>query len=92
MKAHDLIASIFARVQDGVPGNVRRITRAQLGYLRNLIDQDEEGGAVQSGGPGVTVWKPSGRNKYILTEDLRGERHTLTRVANIAPSSSGLLF
>ncbi len=92
MTAHDLIASIFGRVQDGMPGNMRRITRAQLDFLVRLIGEDQEGGAMQASGPGVSAWTPSGRNKYIIREDLRGNRHVLERMANIVPTGVGLLF
>jgi hypothetical protein len=92
MTAHDLIADIFSRHQDGVPGNMRRITRPQMDLLFRLIGEDEDGGAVQSAGPGVTVWMPMGRNKYVVTEDLRGKRHTLTRMSNIVPCGTGMLF
>ena len=92
MTAHDLIISIFSRVQADMPGNARRITRAQLDFLRNLIAADEEGGAMRSGGPGVSVWTPSGRNKYVLREDLRGNRHVLERLANVVPTGMGSLF
>jgi hypothetical protein len=92
MTAHDLIASIFSRTQQDLPGNVRRITRAQLDFLLRLIGEDEEGGAVQRGRGGSVVWMPSGRNKYVIAEDLRGNKHTLTRLGNIVASSSGCLF
>lgn len=92
MTAFDLIDSIFARVQGGMPGNMRRITPAQLIYLRNLIDADPEGGAVTRGSPGSLVWMPAGRTKYVLTEDLRGNKHTLTKFANIVASDTGRLF
>lgn len=91
MTAHGLIESIFSRWQDG-PGNVRRITRAQLDYLRGLIDADEEGGAVTRGSPGSLVWMPMGRWKYVLTEDLRGEKHTLVKLGNVVASGTGSLF
>ncbi len=92
MTAHDLITSIFSRPQQGVAGNMRRITRAQLDFLVGLIGEDEEGGAMQRGLGGSMVWMPSGRNKYVITEDLRGNRHTITRLANIVPSGIGRLF
>jgi hypothetical protein len=92
MIAHDLIDSIFSRPQTGVAGNVRVITRAQLDFLTGLIGEDEEGGAVQRGLNGSFVWMPSGRHKYVITVDLRGNRHTLTRLSNIAAAASGSLF
>ena len=94
MTAHDLIDSIFQRPPwRGMEGNTRRITRAQLDYLRNLIDADPEGGAVTRGVLlGSTVWMPSGRHKYVLVEDLYGGNHTLERLSNIRPSEVGRLF
>lgn len=92
MTAHDLIADIFRRPQDGVAPNMRRITRAQMDYLLSLIGQDEEGGAMQRGTGGSLIWMPSGRNKYVITEDPRGNRHTLTRLQTIAPVAMGSLF
>ena len=92
MTAHELIASIFLRVQDGMPGNARRISRAQLDFLRTLIGEDEQGGAMQTAGPGVAVWTPSGRNKYVIREDLRGDRHVLERLANVVPTGMDRLF
>jgi hypothetical protein len=92
MTAHDLIDSIFRRHQDGIAGNMRRITRPQLDFLLRLIGEDEEGGAVASDGPGVLVWMPSGRHKYVITEDPRGDRHTLDRRSNLIATPSGMLF
>jgi len=93
MTAHDLIDSIFSRAAwGGVAPNVRRITPEQLCYLRDLIGADPEGGAAKPGAPGSLVWMPSGRHKYILTEDLHGTKHTLTRLSNICASESGRLF
>ncbi len=93
MTAHELIESIFSRPQQKMPGNVRRITPAQLGYLRDLIGQDEEGGAVTGGAGGSLVWKPRGRHKYILTEDpTGGEKHTLTKLTTLDASGTGKLF
>lgn len=92
MTARGLIIDIFSRVQDGVPSNTRRITGAQLHLLRTLISEDQERGAVEFGGTGVTIWKPSGREQYVITEDLRGKRHTLARVPNIGAAGTGMLF
>jgi hypothetical protein len=93
MTAHDLIDSIFSRPQEGVAGNMRRITPQQLKYLRDLIDADPEGAAVIGGSMGSTVWMPSGRNKYIITEDpTGGHKHTLARLNNLRPSDEGMLF
>lgn len=91
--AHQLIESIFSRVQEGVPGNVRRITQPQFDYLRQLIDADEEGAAVRNGPGGSIVWTPSGRDKYVLAAPLPGRKlGTLTRLSNLAPSGMGSLF
>jgi hypothetical protein len=99
MTAHDLIASIFSRPPRGgsgsgqIAGNMRRITRAQLDFLRALIAEDEEGGAMQPGRGLSFVWMPSGRDKYVITEDPSGgDRHALIRLANIVPSGMGRLF
>ncbi len=35
------------------------------------------------------VWTPSGRNKYVLTDDVIGGKHTLTRLSNIVASDAG---
>ena len=91
MTAHGLIESIFSRPQGG-PGNERRITPDQLSYLRNLIDADEEGGAVKEGMNGGFAWMPKGRNKYVVTVDPLRNRRTLTRLSNLAPSDEGRLF
>ncbi len=93
MTAYELIDSIFARVQPRMPGNERRITRRQLDWLRDLIGADSEGGAVRSGGPGSLVWMPSGRTKYVITEDpTGGEKHTLAKLMNLTASGEGRLF
>ncbi len=95
MTAHDLISDIFRRTgcwNVGLPGNTRRITRPQLELLRRLIAEDEQGSAMQSNGPGIAVWEPSGRDKYVITEDLRGDRHTLTHMTRLAPSGMEMLF
>jgi hypothetical protein len=90
MTAHDLITDIFSRVQGG-PGNVRYITVRQLNEVRRLISIDKDRAAVRAEAPGVTVWTPTGGEKYVITEDLRGKRHTLTR-STIETSGSGMLF
>ena len=92
MTAHEFIDQLFSRPPFGLPSNIRRITCAQLDLLRRLIDEDEEGGAVDQGiGPGFT-WMPSGRNKYIIAEDPGSGKYRLTRLANIVPSAMGRLF
>jgi hypothetical protein len=92
MTAHELIASMFQRPQEGRPSNERGISGRQLAYLRDLIGSDPEGGALQMSGPGVWVWAPSGRNKYVITEDLKGNRHKIARLSNLGPSEAGRLF
>lgn len=92
MTAFDLIDSIFRRAQPGVAGNVRRISREQLHYLRDLIDIDGPASAIKRGAPGSLIWTPAGRDKYVVTEDLVGNRHTVTRLANLVSSESGRLF
>ena len=93
MTAYDLIDSIFARPARGVDGSSRRITTAQLDYLIDLIGRDEEGAAIQRGRGKSLVWMPSGRNKYVVTEDpTGGDKHTLARLANFVPSGQGRLF
>ena len=92
MTAHELIGSIFSRPQMWLPGNMRRITPAQLDFLVNLIDEDEEGGAVEKGSGRSLVWMPSGRHKYVITEDLSGKKHMITRMSNLVASASGRLF
>lgn len=93
MTAINLIESIFRRAPwKNEPGDMRHITRAQLDYLRNLISAGPEGGAVTRGGVGSLVWMPKGRYKYILTEDPRGNKHTLTRLSSLAALDIGSLF
>jgi hypothetical protein len=93
MTAFDLIDSIFARpAWGGVAPEVRRITPDQLSYLEILIDKDPERGKMHAGAPGSFVWTPAGKHKYILTRDLHGTRHTLTRLSNIEANGMGSLF
>jgi hypothetical protein len=93
MTAHNLIDSIFSRPSwRDDPGNLRRLTPDQLDFLLKLIGKDEEGGAVQRGMGRSIVWMPSGRHKYVVTEDPGGRKHTLTRQANLVASESGRLF
>jgi hypothetical protein len=88
MTAHDLIASIFSRVQPGVPGHERRITLEQLNYLESLIGQDDEGSAYKPYGPEQMAWAPSGRTKFIICRSPR----KITKMANLQASASGRLF
>jgi hypothetical protein len=90
--AHDLIASIFSRPQQGVAGNMRRITRRQMLFLKDLIGQDEEGGALRPGSLNSLVWMPRGRMKYVITEDVSGEKHTLTKLMMPVAVDEGSLF
>jgi hypothetical protein len=93
MTAFGLIESIFSRPPwRGEPGNQRRITRDQLVYLRDLIDADPQAGAVKRGAPGSLVWTPAGSHKFVLSEDLAGDKHTLTRLSNITAGGTGMLF
>lgn len=92
MTAHELIADIFARPQSGMPSNMRYITQGQLDFLRNLIGQDEEGGAVNAGMNGGFLWKPSGRWKYMITVDPQANKRTLTRIMTLTPTGAGTLF
>ena len=92
MTAHELIESIFARHHEGMPGNERRITLRQLIALKDLIGADPEGAFFRNSGPGVWTWAPSGRNKYLISEDLYGNKHKIARLANLGPSEAGRLF
>ncbi len=101
MTAYDLIADIFRRNgpwNNGLPANVRSITGAQLDLLRRLIGQDKDAGAVESGGPGETIWTPATGDKYVIAEDLRGDRrgcskrHTIERLPSTVPVGMGSLF
>jgi hypothetical protein len=94
MTAHDLIDSIFSRPQQSVAGNIRYISEDQRKFLTDLIGQDSEGGSVTRGAGGSLVWVPSGRHKYVLTENVTIGRkpHTLMRLSNIIASETGRLF
>jgi hypothetical protein len=93
MTAFDLIDSIFSRASwGGAAANVRRITPDQLKYLRDLIEKDAESHKARAGAPGSLVWMPAGPHKYVVTEDLVGNKHTLTRLSNIVAQESGRLF
>ena len=93
MTTFDLIDSIFSRPGwRGAAPNVRSITPEQLKFLRDLIQKDPESHKARTGDRGSLVWMPAGPHKYILTEDpTGGEKHTLTRLSNIA-AASGSLF
>lgn len=92
MKAMALIDDIFRRPQRGNENNVRRVSPAQLKYLRDLIESEGPRAAIRQGAPGSLIWMPSGPSKYILTEDLSGNRHTLTRLLNLETGDAGSLF
>lgn len=92
MTAFDLIDSIFARVQLGTPGHQRRITQQQYDYLRGLIEEDPEGSAFRAHGPGEMIWMPSGRTKYILSEEGPGRKRMLTKMGSLQASAMGRLF
>ena len=95
MTAHDLIDDIFRRNgpwNNGLPANVRCITGAQLDWLRRLIGQDKDAGAVESGGPGETIWTPAAGDKYVIAEDPRHKRHTIERLSSTVPVGMGSLF
>lgn len=91
MTALELIDDIFSRPQSGVAGDVRRITRDQVKYLRDLIEKEAPAARIQSDAPGSLIWSPAGRHRYILTEDLRGNRHTLARESKVSSADCGLL-
>jgi len=94
MNAFDLITDIFARPQADTEANVRRLTPAQLTYLRDLIEAEGPTEAIEYRRNGL-VWSPAGRHKYILAEDLSARRravHTVTRLSNLTPTGAGRLF
>lgn len=92
MTAFDLIDSIFSRVQLGMPGHQRRVSPEQYDYLRALIEADPEGGAFRVHGPGEMIWMPSGRHKYILTQEGPGRKRMLTKMSSLNASAMGRLF
>lgn len=92
MTAHGFIEQLFARPSRNLPGHMRPLTGPQLALLRELIGQDEEGSATARGESGALVWMPSGRWKYVLSEDPLGRRHTITRLGNLRASAAGSLF
>jgi hypothetical protein len=91
--SHDLVMQWFAKHQDGVPGDRRYITIAQLDLLRKLIEQDEEGAAAVKPGRGRSfVWAPSGRTKFVITEGEGGRKNTIVRMMDFRTSGAGMLF
>jgi hypothetical protein len=71
---------------------MRRITPAQLAYVRSLILGEEIPAEVRSGTDGSLVWTPPGRDKFIVTEDRIRQKHTITKLSNLVESKSGSLF
>lgn len=92
MTAHEFIRQLFERPGYGCASNMRRLTPRQLELLVELIGQDSEGGAVQRGMNGSFVWMPSGREKYVVTRDPQGRKHTLMRLPNLVSADSPRLF
>ncbi|HEV2133806.1 MAG TPA: hypothetical protein VGR47_06040 [Terracidiphilus sp.] len=88
MTPHDLIGSIFARAQDGVAPDVRRITSDQLKYLRDLIVRDAEAGKLRRDGAHREAWDCAGKWRYAIEETPGGKLHRLTRARRIeAPAT-----
>lgn len=93
MTAHELIAGIFSRPQQGVSSNLRFVTERQFNYLKDLIGMDEEGAAaVQNGMNGGLVWMPSGRVKYVLSYDPGSGKRSITKLGVLHPTGEGRLF
>jgi hypothetical protein len=90
--AHDLIGDFFSRPQANIESNKRYITPAQWKFLVDLIGQDPEGSAIENGANGGLVWMPSGRWKYVLSQNPDGTRKTLTRLNAGRPVDAGRLF
>jgi hypothetical protein len=92
MTAREFISELFARPGYGCASNMRRLTAPQFELLIKLIGEDANAGAVQRGLGRSLVWKPPGAEKYVITEDPRGQKHTVTIMPGAAASGSGLLF
>jgi hypothetical protein len=92
MTALELIDDIFSRPQLAATPDVRRITRDQVKYLRDLIELAGPAGRIQKGAPGSLIWSPEGLYRYVVTEDLRGNLHTLARLSKTPPADGWLLF
>jgi len=75
-----------------MPGNQRRITQSQLDYLVGLIGADPEGGAYKYYRPYEKIWAPSGRHKYVITEEGPNSYRCITRLSNLTASGEGRLF
>jgi hypothetical protein len=97
MTAKQLITEIFSRPQNGVSPDMRRLTARQFIWLRDLIMSEvgsrrAEAGIVHKGDGGSLVWTPAGPNKYVLSEDQAGAKHSLMRLANLGTQGAGSLF
>lgn len=90
MTALHLAEDIFRRAQPALPGNVRRISRKQLDYLRSLIEGEYPPAARQEQ-QGKLTWLPAGRDKYVITEDRFGDKHLLMKLSNLTGSGEGKL-
>ena len=88
MTALSLVDSIFARAQPEQAGNVRRITRKQLDFLRDLIEA-QYGADARIEAQGKLTWLPAGRHKYVIAEDRFGDRHTVMKLTNLAGAPEG---
>lgn len=80
MTALELVGSIFGR--PGSAPDLRPVTAAQLGYLRDLMERDPV--RPRAIAPGELEWRPSGRWRYVLKED-PGGHHSLRRAGVHAP-------
>lgn len=89
MSPWDLIESIYARPQQLLPGNVRRITWQQLRCLRDLIDRDYPG-ELRGDGPNRQVWPPRGPVRYVIVEDPAGKAHRLEKLMNVGAAMPSL--
>lgn len=92
MTAYELIDSIFKRPHAGLAGNKRRLTKAQLRLLVQLIGESSAAAAFAPGVGDSGEWKPPGHTNYALVEDLTGDMHTITKLSKLAAGASGTLF
>lgn len=88
LTALGLAEDIFRRAQPALPGNVRRISRKQLDYLRSLIEAEYPPAARQEQ-QGKLTWLPAGRDKYVITEDRFGDKHLLMKLSNLTVAEEG---
>jgi hypothetical protein len=91
MTAAELIADIFSRPQERMPETMRRITGDQLRYLRGLIAL-ESPSRIQYGRGRILTWTSRDNQKWLLTEDMFGKKHSLTRLANLEGEGQASLF